>query len=205
MWQHFYETHLDRNFEFVSVALEHAGSEAASAFVERAHATFPTVLDQHGATAQAFGFKAVPNGVLVDATGIIRWTKFGGFSVDKPDDVATVERFLTGEEIEAPLARESAYELGENERELVATKLRLGHLLHAHGKTPEAVQEWTDALRHDPENLVIRKQIWAAVHPEKFYPVINWEWQRGQLAREREAEIAAGICGPDGCPLPSTM
>jgi hypothetical protein len=92
-------------------------------------------LDQHGATAQAFGFKAVPNGVLVDATGIIRWTKFGGFSVDKPDDVATVERFLTGEEIEAPLARESAYELGENERELVATKLRLGHLLHAHGKT----------------------------------------------------------------------
>ena len=42
----------------------------------------------------------------------------------------------------------------------------------------------------------------VAQHPEKFHPTIDWDWQRTQLKQEREAEIAAGICGPDGCPVP---
>jgi len=41
-----------------------------------------------------------------------------------------------------------------------------------------------------------------AAYPERFHPTIAFAWQQGQLAREREAEITAGICGPDGCPLP---
>jgi hypothetical protein len=41
-----------------------------------------------------------------------------------------------------------------------------------------------------------------AEHPEKFHPTIDVDWQRGQLTRERADEIAQGICGPDGCPLP---
>jgi hypothetical protein len=33
--------------------------------------------------------------------------------------------------------------------------------------------------------------------------VIDFDWQKGQLEQEREDEIAQGICGPDGCPVPS--
>lgn len=183
------------------MALEHTGRDSARPFVRLARATFPTVVDEHGVTAQAFGFKAVPNGILVDGDDIIRWTKFGGFSIDNPEDVAIVERFLRGEEIPAAV-QEPPYYLGPTEQELVATRLRLGREFDAQGRRDEAVHEWRKALRLDPENLVIRKQIWAALYPEKFHPSIDWDWQRTQLAQEREKEIAAGICGPDGCPIP---
>jgi tetratricopeptide (TPR) repeat protein len=148
------------------------------------------------------GFKAVPNGVLVDEDGIIRWAKYGGFSIDKPEDVAVVDRFFGGEDPGPSPTMDTPYTLGPMERELVETKLRLGRLLDSLGRRDEAVQEWQTALRLDPENLVIRKQIWAARYPEKFHPTIDWDWQRAQLRQEREAEIAADICGPDGCPVP---
>jgi hypothetical protein len=96
----------------------------------------------------------------------------------------------------------AAYHLSETERMLVETQLRLGAELLRRGAHNEAVAEWKAALRHDPENLTIRKQIWMAEHPERFHPTIDFEWQKGQLERERSEEIAQGICGPDGCPLP---
>ncbi|HUG16071.1 MAG TPA: hypothetical protein VMM78_13765 [Thermomicrobiales bacterium] len=140
--------------------------------------------------------------MLIDPDGTIRWTKFGGFSIDKDEDVAVVERFLRGDDPGPSTVKDAPYTLGPAERELVDTKLRLGRLLDSLGKRDEAVKEWQDALHRDPENLVIRKQIWVARYPEKFHPTIDWDWQRQQLKQEREAEIAAGVCGPDGCPVP---
>lgn len=153
-------------------------------------------------TSARLGFKAVPNGVLVDREGTIRYAKYGGFSIDKPEDVAAVERFLRGEDLGPELPDAAGYQLGPVERELIATKLRLGRLLDALGRREEAIEEWRGALHLDPANLVIRKQIWAARYPEKFHPTIDWAWQKEQLAREHAEEIASGVCGPDGCPLP---
>lgn len=158
--------------------------------------------DEHGLTSALLDFKAVPNGVLVDMDGTIRYAKYGGFSVDKPEDVATVERFLAGEDPGPSPEKNANYTLGPVEKELVATKLRFGRLLESIGKRDEALTEWQTALHLDPDNLVIRKQIWSVRYPERFHPEIDWAWQKEQLPREREAEIAAGICGPDGCPVP---
>lgn len=187
----------------MSIALEHNGAERARPFVEAAGATFPTVVDEQGLTSGAFGFKAIPNGVLVDPEGIVRYAKFGGFSVERAEDVAAVERFLVGEDPGPSAEHKTPYRLGPVESELIATKLRLGGLLASLGRRDEAVAEWQAALRLDPQNLVIRKQIWAALHPEKFHPTIDWAWQKEQLAAERAAEVATGICGPDGCPVPA--
>lgn len=164
--------------------------------------TFPTAVDEHGASGDRFGFKAVPNGLLVDEAGIVRYAKEGGFSIDNPDDVAAVERFLAGGDPGASPATAPAYHLTPVERELVATKVRLGRLLDAQGRRAEAVAEWRAALRLDPANFLIRKQIWAAEYPEKFHPVIDLAWQQERLRQERTDEVAAGVCGPDGCPLP---
>jgi len=186
----------------VAVALEHGGRAAAEPFVAAACATFPTVVDEHGVTSDYLGFKAVPNGVLVDEVGSIRWAKYGGFSIENAEDVAAVERFLTGDDPGPGPDAAVPYRLGPTERELVATKLQLGHVLAGLGRGGEAVAAWRDALRLDPENLTIRKQIWAAEHPGRFHPTIDHDWQRARLKDEREQEIAEGICGPDGCPLP---
>lgn len=151
--------------------------------------------------ARIFGMKAVPNGVMVDEAGVVRWTKFGGFSVDKPEDVAVAERFVTGGDPGPSPEAGDAYQLAAVERELVATKVRLGRMLLEAGNRAEAVAEWRDALRIDPGNFTVRKQVWSAEHPEKFYPTIDFAWQAVQLEAEREREIAEGVCGPDGCPI----
>lgn len=186
----------------MSVAVEHAGPGAARSFVEAAGVTFPTIVDAQGILSRHFDFKVVPNGVLLDEAGIIRWAKFGGFSVDNRDDVAVVERFLAGDDPGPSPEAKPPYTLGPLERELVGTKLHLGRVLVDSGHTAEAVAAWREALRLDPQNFTIRKQIWAAEHPEKFFPTIDFAWQQEQLAAEREREIAEGVCGPDGCPLP---
>jgi peroxiredoxin len=200
-WQRFYDAHRDDAFALLSIALENLGAEAARPFVAAAGATFPTLIDEHGLMSDRLGFKVVPNGLLVDERGVIRYAKYGGFSIDEPADVAAVEQFLAGETLDADLGSPPPYVLSPVERELVATKLQLGRLLDAGGQRAEAVATWRSALRFDPENLTIRKQIWLAEHPEKFHPTIDWDWQRGQLQQEREAEIAQGVCGPDGCPI----
>ena len=186
------------------MAIEHTGPEAARSVVDAAGVTFPAIIDEQGALSRRFGFKVVPNGVLVDEGGIIRWAKFGGFSIDNTDDIAVVERFLAGDEPGASPEADAPYALGPLEQELVATKLQLGRVLLEAGRTPEAVATWRDALRFDPANFTIRKQIWAAEYPEKFFPTIDFAWQQKQLAAEREREMAEGICGPDGYPLPWT-
>jgi tetratricopeptide (TPR) repeat protein len=53
------------------------------------------------------------------------------------------------------------------------------------GQTAAAVEAWKAALRLDPANFVVRKQIWAHRHPERFWPLIDAEWQRAEMARER--------------------
>ena len=201
-WQHFAEGHCGTNFELVFVAVEHTGPEAARSFVEAAGLTFPTIIDEQGALSRLFDFKVVPNGILLDEDGIVRWAKFGGFSIDNPDDVAVVERFLAGEEPGPSAPQDAPYALGPLQRELVMTKLQLGRVLLDGGRMEGAIAAWRDALRLDPQNFTIRKQIWVAEHPEKFFPTIDFAWQQEQLTAEREQEIADGVCGPDGCPLP---
>ncbi len=202
-WQRFSEAHQNQAFALISIAVEHLGAEAARPYVDAAQLTFPTLVDEHGLTGDQFGFKVVPNGVLVDPAGIVRYAKYGGFSIDNPDDVAVVEHFIAGKNPDPVAADPPPYLLGPVERDLIATKVRLGRLLEAQGHRAGAVTEWRSALRLDPENFVIRKQIWAAEHPEKFHPTIDAGWQAEQLRREREQEVADGVCGPDGCPIPT--
>lgn len=47
---------------------------------------------------------------------------------------------------------------------------------------------WREALRLDPGNFTIRKQIWSVEHSERFYPSIDFDWQGVQLAAKRERE-----------------
>lgn len=183
------------------MAEENAGPDAARPFVEAAGATFPVLVDDDARLANALGYKVIPNGILVDEEGVIRWAKFGGFSVDEPDHRDAVARFASGGEPGTTRLPEQPYRLSAVETDLVQTKLRLGRLLEQGGKHNEAIAEWQDALRIDPENLVVRKQIWALRFPERFHPVIDWDWQKEQFAKERAEEIEQGICGPDGCPI----
>ncbi len=187
----------------MAAALETQGAKAASPWIQRASATYPAVVDQNNVLSSVLDFKAVPNGVFLDEDGTIRYAKYGGFSVERPEDLEVIQKLINGEIMEqTPTDSRAPYVLSTVERELVETRVRLGNELLARGDKEGAISEWRKALDLDPESLVIRKQIWAVRYPEKFYPIIDWDWQREQLRREREEEVARGVCGPDGCPLP---
>ncbi len=182
--------------------MDHADTDAVRPYT--AGCDFETVIDAQGEMARIFGMKAVPNGVMVDEAGVVRWAKFGGFSVENLEDLDVARRFVTGDDPGPSPETGAAYELAAVERELVATKVRLGRLLLEAGQRDAAVAEWRGALRHDPGNFTVRKQIWSAEHPEKFYPTIDFAWQTAQLEAERAQEISEGVCGPDGCPIPGS-
>jgi len=205
-WQRFIERNSDTQdqFQFVSIAVDAQGAASARPWVEAAAATFPTVVDSENRLAQIYGYKLIPNGIFLDEEGVIRYQKFGGFTIENQADSDAIQRLIDGQvEQIATESTVAAYHLSETERVLVETQLRLGAALFRHGARHEAVAEWKAALRRDPENLTIRKQMWMAEHPERFHPTIDVAWQKEQLERERAEEIAEGLCGPDGCPLPT--
>lgn len=186
----------------MSIAVDATGAEAARPWVEGAAASFPTVVDQENRLAQIYDYKLIPNGIFLDESGIIRYQKMGGFSIDNAADVDAIQQLLDGKVEQIDVDRASPpYQLGATERELIETRMRLGAELLGRGARVEAAREWRAALRRDPENLTIRKQIWMVEHPERFHPTIDFPWQKEQIERERAEEIAAGVCGPDGCPL----
>lgn len=203
MWQQVYEEVRGPEFELIGVAVDATGPDAPLPYVEAAGVTFPSVVDATGATSAALGFQVVPNGILVDAFGRIRFRLDGGFSSANEEHRDLVRAFARGETVSA--SRDLAalpYELSGIERELVRTKMALGRELAAADRPQAAMDQWTDALHLDPGNKTIRKAIWAVRFPDRFHPVIDTDWQAQQLERELAEEIAAGFCGPDGCPIP---
>ena len=82
------------------------------------------------------------------------------------------------------------------------TKLQLGRVLLDGGRIEGAVAAWRDALRLDPQNFTIRKQIWVAEHPEKFFPTIDFSWQQEQLTVERERRSRMASAVPMAAPHP---
>ena len=64
----------------------------------------------------------------------------------------------------------------------------LGTALFQQQDIAQALTSWRAALALDPANFTIRKQIWMVERPERFYPTIDFDWQKEQLERE-------GSCG----------
>ncbi len=63
---------------------------------------------------------------------------------------------------------------------------RLGVLLLEEKKPKKAMEIFRKALKLDPQNYLIRKQIWAIENPDKFYKGnVDYNWQQKQMRKER--------------------
>ena len=65
-----------------------------------------------------------------------------------------------------------------------SARFALGTAQYQQDRTQEALASWRTALALDPPNFTVRKQIWMVEHPEKFYPTIDFGWQKEQLELE---------------------
>lgn len=58
-------------------------------------------------------------------------------------------------------------------------------LMLSRGETEGASALLRKALRFDPKNWLVRKQIWAIENPDRFYAgEIDYEWQNERLQEE---------------------
>ena len=54
----------------------------------------------------------------------------------------------------------------------------------AEGRREKALEALKQARAVEPDNWIIRKQIWSIEHPEQFYPTIHTDWQKEQIKKE---------------------
>ena len=173
------EAHAGEDFELIVVAVDAQGADKPRPYMERARATFTCVIDATNLLSRIFGFKVVPNGVLVDATGKVAYQRFGGFDIRNPETRELVEVWLrTGSTAGAESTRATAVDARVSELfEEGLTLLRGGRVARARAK-------WREASTLDPGNYVVHKQLWSIENPEKFYGEhVDMAWQKEQLAR----------------------
>jgi hypothetical protein len=168
----------------VAVAVDVQGAEVARPWVECAGATFPALLDDADALFGRFGLTLVPvalavgeDGKLVEPPSV----------VDVRDDATAgaLRRWARGE-VEVPgLSRAVPPGANAANRALAGAYVRLAALALKAGRRRDAADVLRRAREHDPDNWLVRKQLWAVEHPERFYDgPIDADWQRAQLAAE---------------------
>ena len=159
--------------------MDAAAPENARKFYDQSGVTFTRGVDRSDTLWETLDFQVVPNGLFVDEQGVVRYAKFGGFEARQHAD--EIERLLAAPAAPIVTVRPASVS-GSNPE--ARRWFRLGVEALEKGDKQAAAGHWRKALELEPKNLVIRKQIWALEHPEQFYPRINFEWQREQLARE---------------------
>lgn len=157
------------------------GPSAALPYHQRAGATFPTLVDQEGLLPQRWGFKAIPNAWVIDEAGVLRYEKLGGFQIGQREDhEAVLAALALAPTVQLPM------EASSDTRD---TRFEEGVRLLAEGRTAAALQLWFQVLEGEPENWIVRKQVWQVLYPERFDPTVDYAWQR----EHRSKEDAAGM------------
>ena len=158
------------------------GADRALPYVQQASATFTTVVDEANLLGQLYGFKAIPNGFLIDEDGIVRYRRLGGFDVRKAETAAVLDRWVAGSE---PLEDSNRPHTPPGTEHAESNALfRQGLEHYREGKVDDAMALWRQGLALDPDNYIIRKQIWAVENPDRFYDGdVDYDWQREQTAK----------------------
>ncbi len=176
MWQQVWEER-GRSFRMLGVAQDVQGEKTVRPVVEERGITFPVLIDKASLLGRLLGFGIVPSGFFVDDRGVLRYRHVNDFEIGDPRIRMNLHRFLAGDE---PEPIHEAEPMRPEALDLFAG----GVGLFDQGRREEAVALWRKALELDPDNFVIRSQIWAVEHPEHFYPAVDREWQERQLERE---------------------
>ena len=167
-----------KNTDILSVAVDLQGPGKARPYHEQAGAEFVTVVDEENSLARVFGYRAIPNGILVDEDGRLQFQQYGGFDVRKDVIAGLVSAFVSDGRISTQTQAQTSGPASDHfERGLA--------LYHA-GQTEKAATVWRDGIALDPENWNMRKQLWAIENPDKFYSgKVDYSWQREQVEQGR--------------------
>lgn len=157
------------------------GPEAPRPFASPTLDTFPTLVDEDNVLGTTFGFKAVPNGILISTGGVIDAIVASDFNIRRPETKKLIEGWLSAEPASLPTH--------DDKQDWSEEALRLFRAAGAavrHGDPTTAIELLRRAFPLEPDNYIIRKQLWAIENPDRFYgDRIDYDWQDQQLAAGR--------------------
>jgi tetratricopeptide (TPR) repeat protein len=173
--------------EVVVIAQDAQGAQVARPWVEKANGTYRALLDQRSEIGKACGLKYVPVGIVLDEEGRLA-RPVGSVSIDDENFRRELGQWAQSGSI-PPSWREMASPARPapftyDEREALA-RFELAVVLLERGEREEAIAELRRAVRLDPQNWLIRKQLWAVHTPEAFYSgPVDYAWQKQQMEKE---------------------
>jgi tetratricopeptide (TPR) repeat protein len=95
VWQQYIDEHPQADaFHFLSVAVD-AETERVRQYAE-AH-SFPTVVDSANVLGRTFDFDVVPNLLVIDEVGVVRFLHVGGFYLGRPELRQQVDALVTAD------------------------------------------------------------------------------------------------------------
>lgn len=158
------------------------GPDRPRPYVEQAGATFKTVVDSENVLGQTYGFKAIPNGFLIDEQGVVQYRGVGGFDVRRDKTRAVLDQWTARQ----PIMEDESRRKPDPGDELTDSNelFRQGQAAYRDGRVDEALVLWKQGVQLDPDNYIVRKQIWAVENPDRFYDGdVDYDWQRQQMGK----------------------
>ena len=164
------------------------GADRARPYLEAAGATYPAVIDAEGITGRLYGFKAVSCGFLIDERGDLVFSKVNGFSIHRPEIEDLVRRWVAESEVPPFVETDSRYmqaPRGATDRRALEL-YRQGASKYQQGDRPGAAALMREAMRLDPDSIIVHRHAWAMESPERFYDgEIDQDWKQDQLRKGR--------------------
>ena len=179
LWQALGER-LPADAQVIGVAAEVEGERWLRGYLRDAKVTFPVLLDRKNVIGGAYGFKAGPNILLVDAAGRLVYRRLYDASLRKPDCRAEIEQFLLQGTAPPVRAVDPTFAPKPGSQEAFAEAVDL----FLAGDRQACRVPWRRSIAIDPEHWISQEQLWVLDAPERFHPWIDVGWQNEQLAAE---------------------
>lgn len=184
VWQQLYEEIKNRDLDvkLLSVAVDVQGATIVKPFVENAGVEFGTLVDRKNVLGELYQFKAVPNGLLINEDGILDYIYRGGFDIRNRETRRFVTEWVTHGNTNNE--RQEIEDLNIEHHETTHL-FQKGAQLFENGYVVQALRLWNRAIELDPDNYIMRKQVWAIENPERFYKnKVDIDWQRERIKNE---------------------
>lgn len=164
----------------MTVSMDAQGPEKILPYVDIENSSYQILIDQENKLGPLLGFRAIPNGFLIDEIGIVKYKQLGNFDVRKPETLAILQQWIDGTKLSYTPSKPSPEVPIGDATETNALFVK-GLSIYKSGDVDTAMSLWRKSLSLDPTNYIIRKQIWAIENPERFYNGdIDYDWQSKQ-------------------------
>ncbi len=182
----FYLAHKSERLEVVTVASDSQGFKWVQPYLDRAGATFITVVDPNNEMGKKYNFWATENGWLVDEGGIVRMNAIG-FDIRKPEQRDELLRLMNtdfnalaqkGQKLPLAVRIKAASEAAAAAPRNFAARLALAELYRQAGEYDQAEAELRSALKLRPLSADAHYRLGVVLYQKGRVEDGVKEWQK---------------------------